>query len=256
MKDLKRRARRHYRITRRRARTAVGRTVGLRFRSHGIRARGHSASDHWVFHEIFGAEDAYRLETLIPLMRGGTVVEVGAHKGYFTVLAGSVAERVIVFEPDETNYRFLVKNIALNAQRNVTALTTAISSEPGTKTFSVSSITDARHTFFPTQFSGAGRQVEVRCTTLPAALREQGVESVDVLKLDCEGSEYDALFGCDADTLSRIGCIVFELHESPQIRHKEGDLVAFLEEHGYTGEIYDVHQRGDLRTAMGFFRRS
>ena len=240
---------------RQQARTGVGRTVGLRLRSHGLRARGHSSSDHWVFHEIFGAEDAYKRDELVPLMRGGTVVEIGAHKGYFTILAGSVADRVIVFEPDETNFRFLLDNVALNGQGNVTALKQAVMSEAGTRTFSVSGITDARHTFFPSHFSGAGRQIEVQCTTLPDAFREHGVEVVDVLKLDCEGSEYDVIFGCDAETLSRVRCIVFELHESPQIEHTEADLVRFLESHGFTGEIYDVHQRDDVRTAMGFFRR-
>ena len=45
------------------------------------------------------------------------------------------------------------------------------------------------------------------------------------------------------------------MHESAQIQHKEGDLVSFLESHGFTGEMYDDHQRADVRTAMGFFTR-
>lgn len=256
MEQLSGRVRHRIWRTKQQARTGVGRTVGLRFSARGLRARGHSHSDYHVFHEIFGAEDSYSLDRLLPLLRGGTVVEIGAHKGYFTVLAASVAERVLVFEPDETNYRYLLQNVALNGQRNVTAVQEAVADEAGTRTFSVSGITDARHTFFPSHYSGSGRQVEVRCTTLPDALRRHRVEKVDVLKLDCEGSEYEALFGCDAETLSRIGCIVFEVHESARIAHTEADLVAFLESHGFTGEMYDEHQREDVRTAMGFFTRA
>src|SRR5690349_1444458 len=117
--------------TKQQARTGIGRTVGLRFSAQGLRARGHSHSDYHVFHEIFGGEDSYRLTELLPRMRGGTVVEIGAHKGYFTVLAASVAQRVLVFEPEQTNFRFLVGNVALNGQRNVTAVQEAIAGETG-----------------------------------------------------------------------------------------------------------------------------
>ncbi|HEY0510023.1 MAG TPA: FkbM family methyltransferase [Blastococcus sp.] len=233
----------------------LGRTVGIRLRSRGIKAIGHSASDAFVFHEIFGAEDAYRRDILVPLMRGGTVVEIGAHKGYFTALAASVAARVLVFEPDERNYRYLQETVALNKATNVTALSQAVAAEAGTKAFTVSAFTDARHTFFPSQFSGQGRTVQVECTTLPDVLREHAVEVVDVLKLDCEGSEYDVLLGCGADTMARIRCIALEMHESEGIGHTAAEMVGFLESHGFTGDVYDHQQRGDVQTCMGLFTR-
>jgi len=216
--------------TKQQARTGIGRTVGLRLRSHGLQARGHSHSDYHVFHEIFGGEDSYKLGALLPLMRGGTVVEIGAHKGYFTVLAGSVAERVLVFEPEETNFRYLLKNVALNGQHNVTAVQEAIASENGTRTFSVSGITDARHTFFPSHYSGAGRQVEVRCTTLPDALRTHGVDVVDVLKLDCEGGEYDVVLGSSPASWDDVVRVVLEHHPHPE--RTWSDLRAFFAERG------------------------
>lgn len=233
---------------------AVAKTVGVRLHAQGLQARGHSASDRFVFNEIFGGEDAYRLATLVPLMRGGTVVEIGAHKGYFTVLAGSVAERVLVFEPDPTNYSYLVRNVALNSQTNVTALHQAVSATAGTRQLAIGH-TDARNTFFPSTFSGNKRRVQVECTTLPQALRDHGVDRIDVLKLDCEGSEYDVLLNCDAETMSKVRVITLEMHESGEISHTTAEMVAFLESHGFTGEVYDEHQRGDLFTCMGFFSK-
>lgn len=75
---------------------------------------GLTPSDAFVFNEIYGKEDAYQRSRLLPLIRQKDVIEVGGHKGYFSILAGSVASRVIVFEPSNTNFQFLRKNIELN----------------------------------------------------------------------------------------------------------------------------------------------
>ncbi|CAA9356785.1 MAG: Methyltransferase, FkbM family [uncultured Frankineae bacterium] len=232
---------------------AYYRRAGLELSARGLRACGVSTSDKHVFGEIFGDEDAYRLDVVVPLMRGGTVVEVGAHKGYFTVLAGSAADRVVVFEPTERNYEYVLRNVALNGLTNVTAVQAAVSDTAGVKPFTLSAVNDARHTFFSTRYSGSGTTVEVRCVTLPEALEEHGVEHVDLLKLDCEGSEYDALLSCDAPVLARIDHIVAELHESRTIPHTRSDLISHLARHGFTAELYDEHVRGDLRTCMAFF---
>jgi FkbM family methyltransferase len=238
-----------------RAKDAIGRTVGLRLRADGIRAKGYGASDAYVFDEIFGAEDSYRRHVLVPLMRGGTVVEIGAHKGYFTVLAASVADKVVVFEPDDVNFAALQKNVALNGGDNVTAVPKAVSASAGRRTFTVSQITDARHTFFPSDFSGEGRAVEVECTTLADIIEDYRLESVHMLKLDCEGSEYDVLLSCDAETMQRVRGVVLELHESAEIGHTSAELISFLESYGFEGEVYDVQERAGLRTCMGLFVR-
>ena len=59
---------------------------------------------------------------------------------------------------------------------------------------------------------------------MSAILREHDVEQVDVLKLDCEGSEYDILLGCDPENLRRIMHIAMEIHEVPSI-HTRAELV-------------------------------
>ena len=50
----------------------------------------------------------------------------------------------------------------------------------------------------------------VRALTLEQLMAEQGLERIDVLKLDCEGSEFSILRGTTA--LERIGLIVGEYH--------------------------------------------
>lgn len=245
-----------FRRAKRRLRHLKLKMFGVRLHADGITARGDSASDVFVFNEIFGPEDAYHRETLVPLMRGGTVVEVGAHKGYFTVLAASVAEKVVVFEPADHNHELLVKNLNLNGAENTTALKQAVSDTAGRRSFTISDLTDARHTFFASPFSGTGATAEVECTTLPALLSDFDIDEIDVLKLDCEGSEYDVLLGADPDVVRRIKHIVLEVHEAPSIPHTRTELVTFLESNGFSTEIYDENVRdGGLKTCMATFSR-
>src|SRR3990167_7124298 len=61
------------------------------------------------FHEIF-YEGIYRTN-----YSDAVVLDVGAHKGYFTVNALlNGALRVYAYEPEEFNFKFLIKNVKRN----------------------------------------------------------------------------------------------------------------------------------------------
>lgn len=121
--------------------------------------------------------------------------------------------------------------------------------------FTVSPVTEARHTLFSSSFSGAGTPVMVECPTLPAALEDHRVEHVDVLKLDYGGSEYDVLFGCDGGTLAPVRHIVMELHESPAIPHSRRALLSFLEGHASVPSSTTSDSAPATSDVHGFFRR-
>lgn len=240
-----------------RARRAYRQTAPVRLHNdvYDLTFRANSPSDRYVYREIFGPEDTYRRDVLTPIMRGATVVEIGAHKGFFTALAGTLAARVIALEPDTENCAYLRRNVRLNDHGNVTVVQQAVSDRAGTKMFTVSGRTAARHTFFGSQFSGAGKNVEVQCTTLPALLRDHGVGRVGLLKLDCEGSEYDVLLGCDAETLDHVDAIVMEIHESDAIPHRQDELVGLLGRHGFIADVYDERVMENMHLWMALFTR-
>jgi hypothetical protein len=58
----------------------------------------------------------------------------------------------------------------------------------------------------------AGHGLAVPVTTLEALFTDLGVAAVDVLKLDCEGAEYDILEGTRSEVLRRCGRIIGEFH--------------------------------------------
>lgn len=125
---------------------------------------------------------------------GNRVLDLGAHIGYFTLLAarrvGSTGS-VHAFEPDPANYRFLCHNVALNGMDDVvTTVPKAVADTTGTRAF----FADTKNSVL-SSFWAEGRSdgaVPVESTTVDDFL---GGQEIDVVKLDVEGAEVDALRG-------------------------------------------------------------
>ncbi len=58
------------------------------------------------------------------------------------------------------------------------------------------------------------REEKVQCLSLEAIMRQAEFPRIDVLKLDCEGSEFNILRHCD---LSKVGTIFMESHDPDQL---------------------------------------
>ncbi|MFM2246116.1 MAG: hypothetical protein RL071_2190, partial [Pseudomonadota bacterium] len=56
--------------------------------------------------------------------------------------------------------------------------------------------------------------VDAELSTVSAVMRAQGVERIDLLKVDCEGGELAVLQGVDEADWPRIGQVVTEVHDA------------------------------------------
>lgn len=77
------------------------------------------------------------------IREGDIVVDVGAHIGYYTLLASRLVGdtgKVYAFEPEPRNYDLLLKNLELNNVKNVVAIKKAVSNKKGTLKFYLSKI--------------------------------------------------------------------------------------------------------------------
>ena len=81
--------------------------------------------------------------------------------------------------------------------------------------------------------SGKARQIKVNAVTLADVLTEHALDSVDLLKLDCEGAEYEILMSAPEETLAEVQRIVMEYH-NVDAEHTHIQLIRFLEAAGYT----------------------
>ena len=63
-------------------------------------------------------------------------------------------------------------------------------------------------------------------------MNREKINSIDFLKLDCEGAEYEILFKCPDKILNRIKIISMEYHEIDKKRNKK-TLIRFLKSKGF-----------------------
>jgi FkbM family methyltransferase len=122
------------------------------------------------------------------------VLDLGAHVGYYTVLASRLvgpSGRVYAFEPDPVSYRYLVLNVEANPCANVVTVNRAVSDRAETTSF-LHDPYGAESYLTGTPVLGA---IEVQTLTLDDFFSSAGWPQVDLLKMDVEGSEPKVLSG-------------------------------------------------------------
>lgn len=94
------------------------------------------------------------------------------------------------------------------------------------------------------------KQVTCSLKTLSQVIREDGIERIDLLKVDVEKSERGVLAGIDAEDWSRIGQIVVEVHD---IDGRLAEVTTLLEAQGYdlAVEREDVLEESGLYNVYG-----
>jgi FkbM family methyltransferase len=158
-----------------------------------------------------GYIDAEELRLIDGLPQGEvTVFDVGANVGEFTdaVLARRPEAHVFAFEADADARHGL--KVRLGSSATVLG---AVSDSAGRREFYTDSPRSQLGTFFPRQdvpeiaMRWAGSFLT---TTVADVVAEHGVDRIDYLKMDCEGSELDVLRGA-APVLDRIDLLSWEL---------------------------------------------
>ena len=141
------------------------------------------------------------------------IVDAGAHIGPFTVLAAPLVPRgaVHALEPALENFKILQANIASNGIDNVHAHRLALSATSGTSRL-YHAPQSWGHTLGGTWAASGAPYEEVPTQTLEDFLKKQKIESIDYLKMNIEGAEYEILLRAPAAVLHRIKHMLVELH--------------------------------------------
>jgi len=128
------------------------------------------------------------------------IIDVGAHVGYFTLLAAKLvgpSGKVFAFEPEPMNYALLTKNIGLNNYANISAQPVAVSNHCGSSQLYMSPLDNGLHSLnrLGSPDQTYENQKTVDTTTLDAFLEQQGWPQIALVKIDIEGSETAAFEG-------------------------------------------------------------
>lgn len=160
-----------------------------------------------------------------------TVVDIGGHIGVFSIFASKLANKgkVYSFEPSE-NFILLSQNIKLNNLTNTVAINKAVSDQTGKKTFFVCSEDSRLNSFYPLKFEGKALTIET--ISLEDFIKQNNIDKIDFLKIDCEGGEYEILLNCPKEVLNKIKKISMEYHYVNE--NKNGNKIRdFLEKNGF-----------------------
>jgi FkbM family methyltransferase len=166
-----------------------------------------------------------------------TIVDVGAHIGMASILFAHKypSATIIAIEPEPSNFTALVRNTF--PYTNIVPIQAALWKENGHVSLGKSKAHPKGA--FEVVEGGAER---VRAITMETLMREMGISSIDLLKMDIEGAEREVFKDCA--WIKHVGVIAIELHD----RLKPGCRSAV--------ETAAVGFRSDQRGDVTFFVKS
>lgn len=172
--------------------------------------------------------DYYRLAELKKAgFRPSTIVDIGAHIGTFAVMANFYwpEAEIYCFEPDERSFELLCQNAPFakcynkavynkedsvsDAFENEAAGRTGATQEPAEQHTSVARSSDSSLAVDESRQQISFEQV----------LAENHLSSIDLLKLNCEGSEFNILRDTPADCLAKVRHVVGKYHHATGPEH-------------------------------------
>ena len=148
------------------------------------------------------------LNNLLP--QEGTLIDAGANMGYVSLLASRVLNengKIYALEPSQRDFERLIDNVSINhLSKIISCHNIALSDKSGTAQLMIATEERSALNTLGTAFSFKGVEKvkieDVKTMSLDEFITNEGINHVDVLKLDLEGSELKALQGA-VNTIQR-----------------------------------------------------
>lgn len=185
----------------------------------------------FLFHEVW-LDEIYNQEGY-EISKTDLVVDIGANIGVFAIYAAMKASegKVFAFEPFPANAEFLHRNIADSGLDNVSAFQKAVAAVNETRQLNVSEDWIKHSLDSEMPFFNVATSIDIECVTLDEVLQNEKV--CDLLKIDCEGSEYEIFYTSSTETIKKIRRIAGEYHEVDSNEKNGISLRKFLEKNNF-----------------------
>lgn len=174
--------------------------------------------------------DFYKFKK-IPFEKNDVVIDIGGHVGSVSIFLAKKYPflKIYAFEPIRDNYQLFKKNIKINRVKNVKLFNKAITSDGRNLEMTMHFLYSSYATSNMENLKLPGySSFSVKSTTLDDFFKKNKIKKCKLLKIDCEGSEYEILL--NTKYLDKIEYLAVELH-----------LNEFLKKRGYSFEKLFEH---------------
>jgi len=170
--------------------------------------------NHHIFHEIIELNQ-YRVDKQD--FQGKNIIDVGANIGIFSLLANEYgAVKIVAVEPHADTLKILRSNVA---GRGILVVDKAVGLKEGSH---VQMIVRPEFANIDGRIYSQKADIGVETITLDHLVTLIDDGKPILLKVDCEGAEYDLFYGASLSALGKIQTICIEMHEN--IYKTEGQI--------------------------------
>lgn len=162
-------------------------------------------------------------------------IDIGAAVGVASIVIAKLnpLSKVIAFEPYPKSYQNILHNAKLNNLKNLTVYNLAVSDKSNQQItltvcpwMSGANTTNAQNKLFDQifeipSFHSAHKNanykrndvIQVNTISLDDIIKTNDITEIELLKIDCEGAEYDIIYGSELFKNNMINNLVGEFHE-------------------------------------------
>lgn len=194
--------------------------------------------------------EIFERDTYLQDFQNSTVIDIGGSTGDSSIFfAIKGAKEIYAIEPMKESFDIAVYNVQLNnLESKVHLINAALSSKPGQVELMVSSRNPNANSISPTETMKKGEinfdsKRIIESISLRDIISQYNISKIDLLKMDCEGCEYEVLQSLDEETISIIDNIILEFHDGVKF------LADSLVQRGYNVKYDKPNGIGILRAS-------
>ncbi len=144
------------------------------------------------------------------ILQNEIIIDIGGHIGLFSLYASlkNPDGKIISIEPHPQNFSLLKENVDNNGFTNIKILNKAVSNSNKNMELFIDSLDDSAHSIH-----GIGKNsIQIKGTTLHQIINENQITNCNMLKMDCEGSEFEIISSLLDEDILKIEKICLEYH--------------------------------------------
>lgn len=181
----------------------------------------------YIYKEIF-ADGCYDFSDLD---ENPAIIDVGANTGLFALRMKQLypKSKIYCFEPFAPNNKQLRDNIAMSGYKDISVFQQGVGGTTRTEKLFIHKTNVGGHSIIKSE-TGSDEFEKIDIVSLKEVFKNNGIVKCSLLKLDCEGAEYEILKSIDSELAAQIDKIIFEP----------------------TRSLYDVEELRTHLTSVGF----